>query len=403
MANAPRLFTRPFVLLVAGHFLQALGWSSMLVLPVYLGGLGASHTEIGSVMAAASVGGLCFRPAVGWAIDRVGRKPTLIFGTLILAVGMGLISLVDAVGPLIYLSRVLIGIGAGALFTAYFVFVSDFIPPSRRTEGIALFGISGLLPVALNGVSDDLAQLFGEGTSGLKFLFPILAIIVLLSIVFVIFVPEQRRAPSTVARTGSFRGVMRTIGHVQLRPVWVATMIFSTLVAVFMAFVTITAQQRNIESASDLWVAYAGGAVGVRILGAKLPDLVGTSNLVVPAIAAYIAGCLGVAHCSNYGELMLAGAASGLGHGYCFPVLTSQVMTRTPLVYRGSAMAFFTAIWEACALIMTPLMGMLADKKGLELMFASLAIGTMICLIIWVWLEHRTIAKTRDLALHDAN
>ena len=346
----------------------------MLVLPVYLGGLGASHTEVGSVMAAASIGGLTFRPIVGWSIDRVGRKPTLMVGTIILAIGMGLIGLVDRVGPLIYIARVFIGIGAGALFTAYFVFVSDFIPASRRTEGIALFGISGLLPVALNGVSDELALLLGDGTSGLKYLFPLLGLVVLISIVFVAFVPESKARPSSTSKPGSLKLIIATLNHGGLRPVWLATMIFSTLVAVFMAFVTLTAKQRNIEDPSTIWVAYASGAVGVRILGAKLPDLVGPHNLIVPAIAAYIFGSLGVAHSNSHWELMFAGAAAGLGHGYCFPVLTSQVMTRAPLRYRGAAMAFFTAIWEVCALVITPVMGLLADQTSLELMFGSLAV-----------------------------
>ena len=56
------LWTRPFVLLVVGHFLQALGWSSMLLLPLYVKHLGATETQLGMVMAASSVGGLLLRP-----------------------------------------------------------------------------------------------------------------------------------------------------------------------------------------------------------------------------------------------------------------------------------------------------------------------------------------------------
>ena len=65
----------------------------MLFLPVYIGHLGGSHTQIGMIMAMASVGGLLFRPLAGWALDAVGRKPTLIAGTIILSAAMMLIGL----------------------------------------------------------------------------------------------------------------------------------------------------------------------------------------------------------------------------------------------------------------------------------------------------------------------
>ena len=67
-----------------------------------------------------------------------------------LVLAMVLLLFVRDLGPLIYIDRVLMGIGAGALFTGYFAWAGDIIPEERRTEGIALFGVSGLLPLALN-------------------------------------------------------------------------------------------------------------------------------------------------------------------------------------------------------------------------------------------------------------
>ena len=141
------------------------------LLPVYLGELNATNADIGTIMATASVGGLLLRPVVGWSLDQVGRKPTLIAGTLFLSAGMASVGLVDGIDSTIYVARVLIGIGAGALFTGYFVFVTDFIPQSRRTEGIALFGISGLLPVGLNSIVERLSTDLGVGPNELRYLF----------------------------------------------------------------------------------------------------------------------------------------------------------------------------------------------------------------------------------------
>ena len=99
------------MLLVFAHLLQALGYASMLLLPLYLQHLGASRTEIGAMMATAAVAGLLTRPLVAWSLDRMGRKPTLFVGTLLLVVSMVMIAAIDSLGALIYIERAIFGIG----------------------------------------------------------------------------------------------------------------------------------------------------------------------------------------------------------------------------------------------------------------------------------------------------
>ena len=54
----PPLFTRSFVLLTLAQLLQAAGYASMLLLPLYLDHLGADRSTIGAVMAVSAIGGL---------------------------------------------------------------------------------------------------------------------------------------------------------------------------------------------------------------------------------------------------------------------------------------------------------------------------------------------------------
>ena len=77
MSPEPRVITKDFVLLVIAHVMQALGYASMLLLPLYLAHLGASRTQIGAVMAAGSIGGLAMRPLIGAALDTMGRLDLL--------------------------------------------------------------------------------------------------------------------------------------------------------------------------------------------------------------------------------------------------------------------------------------------------------------------------------------
>lgn len=355
----------------------------MLLLPVYLDHLGGTRADIGSVMAAGAFGSLLARPLVGWALDHLGRRRTLIWGTITLTMGMALVGFVDNIGHVAYVQRIVTGIGAGTLFTGYFAFAADIIPISRRTEGIALFGVSGLVPLVINPISEQV----NLAPANLRWFLAGIAGIVLLSLIPVMVLTEPPRAsPHRDATTpaATFSKLFRS----NCLPVWWATAVFSGMVAVFMAFATVAAQRAGMEQPANMWLTYAAGAIMVRLIGARLPDRVGPHNVIAPALGAYAAGALALAHGGSATTYMIAGALGGLGHGYCFPVLTSQVVSRVSVDVRGAGLALFTALWSGSELLLAPRFGRLADSHGDSLMFAGLAIFALIGLSVWVILEH---------------
>ena len=394
------LITVDFCRLVMAHLLQALAYASMLLLPLYLRHLGARHTVIGVVMATAAVSGLLFRPAVGWLLDRWGRKPTLIVSTLIVAVAMGLLAFVDRIGPLIYLQRAILGIGLGGLFAGYFTFAADLIPASRRTEGLALFGVSGLLPLLVNPLSDQLSL----SPADLRWFLPCVGIAVALSLLFLWPLKEPKKANAEKRGTFNLKTVTSALKRKPLQPVWLATIIFSSLVAVFMTFTTVTAEARGVERPASLWFSYAIGAATVRLFGGRVPDRIGPRNMVTPAIGLYIVGVFIAAEASDFRDFLIAALCAGVGHGYCFPVLTTQVVTRTAVSFRGSALAMFTALWGLSELVISPTFGLIADHKGEQFMFWFAGAISLGALIVWIALEHllggeeATGAARKDLA-----
>jgi MFS family permease len=386
----PPLLTRAFLLLVSGQFLQALGFSSMLLLPLYLEELGASREQIGFFhMTLAAIGGLVSRPLVAYALDKLGRKPTLLAGTAALTAGTALLYLVRDLGPLLYAARILYGIGGGALFSAYFTAASDVIPPSRRTEGLALFGVFGLLPIALNPLVSEL----GLEPSDLPRYFLFLSGVIAASVILILLVPETRGQKDPDESDDDARlGPLAALFAPRLWPVWLATVVFSSLVAAFMSFVTVAARASGLENPALTWLPYAFGAVGVRIFGARLPDAIGPANLVVPSLGSYALGMLVAASGEHF---LLAGLLAGLGHGYCFPVLTGQVVTRTPAAWRGSSLTLFTTIWAACELFLTPGLGWIADHHGDAVMFCGVALAACGLLAVWAVLEHSLGSRGR--------
>jgi MFS family permease len=378
------LFTRHFLLLITAQFLQSLGYSSMVLLPLYLEFLGANRAEIGAVMGASAIGGLALRPVIAWSLDRVGRKKTLVVGTAVLAVSVGALGLVESLGGSLIAIRAVIGVGIAALFTGYFTFASDIIPATRRTEGLAIFGIFGIAGLLVNPVAEWLGF---EGATMRQF-FPVVGLLIGASLVPLAFVPERYvRADMSRGSARALGGALRALIARPTIPVWWATAVFSTLVAAYMAFATVSARESGFGAPGTIWLAYAAGAVSVRVFGARLPDRVGPSNLLAPAIASYVIAFLTAAGASSGAGFIISGALAGAGHGYCFPVLTSQVVTRTPRTLTGSGMAMFTGLWEVTALVFTPAFGLIADATDDATMFASVAVFATLGLAVWLLLE----------------
>lgn len=364
---ATPLWTPSFALLTAAHCLQALGYASMFLVPVYLDHVGASRTEIGAVMATASVSGILVRPVVAWALDRVGKKVTLVFGTLVLAAGMLLMPLVDGVGTLIYLDRILVGIGTGALFSGYFALANDLVPSARRTEGLALFGVSGLMPLLIN----PLAPRLGYAPAELPSFFLGLGLLVLGSLLPLAWVrgPPATRDPPPF----SARAIGRALLQRPLWRTWLSVLGLSTLASVFMSFATVVAGARGMTDPTSLWFGYAGGAAVVRVGLGRVADRWGPSVTLPLAFFLWVAAALLVALSPPGPGILAAGLLAGLGHGIGFPVLAAEVMTRMPPDLRGTGMTTMTTLWEMAALGATPVFGGLADVTSDETMFVVLA------------------------------
>lgn len=382
-----RVLTRDFGLVTSGHFLQALAYASMVLLPVYLDHLQASRTEIGLIMASASLSGLVARPGVAWMLDHVGYRITVFIGTLILGAGMGMFFFVDRLGPMVLLARMTVGVGTGSLFAAYFTLASRIVPVSRRTQGLALFGISGLVPLLVN----PLAQGFGIEAPDLRFFFPFVGIVALFSIVPII--PLKEPASETPLKPPTLKDTLRALKQPALRPVWFACVALAAFAASFMAYVTVVAGARGVQNPSALWFAYAGGAAMVRLAFGSRVEKIGPSRLVAPAFMLFVGAGLAAAVADSGPLFMVAGLLGGLGHGVGFPVITSLAVTRTPDHLRGAGMSTLTGFWELSSLTLTPFFGLLSDHYGDRTLFFALAGLAGLAVILWGPLERRHLPR----------
>jgi DHA1 family multidrug resistance protein-like MFS transporter len=125
-----------------GHTLK---WSILLcslplfilafLLPIYAQDLGASASDIGGLFAIFSLAMIVVRPVVGLAIDRYGRRYFLLTGLGAYVLAMGVFALADTL-LLLYVARLIQGIGAALTWIAIYTIAAELAVPGRRGEAI---------------------------------------------------------------------------------------------------------------------------------------------------------------------------------------------------------------------------------------------------------------------------
>jgi len=361
------LFTRSFVLVSLANLLQGLSFFLFIHLPSYLTDLGAGEVQVGIIVGVTAIASIAVRPVIGPILDTGGRRPVILFGGLLNTLAVALYLTVNSLGPWLYAVRILHGIAEATMFTALFTYGADIVPASRRTEGLALFGVSGLLPIALGGVIGELVLRWGNFHA----LFLAAAGFGLAALAMALTLPE----PSHGTEPGSERvGFVRSVIRPNLLPIWLITATFSMVLSGYFTFLRTFVDETGIGSVGLFFATYAGTAITLRILFARLPERIGERKVLFPALFALVAGFLVLARADSATYLAVAGVLCGTGHGYAFPILYGFTVTRASAEDRGSVLAFFTALFDVGTLLGGPILGAIITWFGYSTMYVTAAV-----------------------------
>jgi MFS family permease len=90
-----------------------------------------TRTELGTMVAILEVGAFVASLVVGRVGDIIGRRRTILYGSLIFVVGGALQSFANGM-PMMVLGRIIAGVGVGALSTIVPVYQSEISPAHNR-------------------------------------------------------------------------------------------------------------------------------------------------------------------------------------------------------------------------------------------------------------------------------
>ena len=321
------LFTPRFVslwLFQFGTFFSA--FQLLPVIPLRIIELGGSKAAAGLFLAVYTFASAFAAPVMGTIADFVGRRRMLVIASLLFVV----FSLAYGIVPWLPLVLV-IAIAHGAIWSSILssasAIMTDFIPVSRRTEGLGYWGLAPTAAIAIAPAVGMYVHRFGGW-------FALCAELAVLSALMALW---AARLP------GGHRAMNETPSRPRVIDLWDFRVLRTALSFAVVSFgyggitsyVAILSRERGIHPESLFFTVFATSVVVVRVLTAQIGDRYGPKVLLYPAFLSMPLAFALLAAAQTRAQLIGAAILWGLGLGAAFPAFMTFVVTNTEERFRG--------------------------------------------------------------------
>ena len=326
------LFTRRFLGLWTFAFITFFSAFQLLpAIPFRIRELGGTKATAGWFLSAYTFASAFAAPLMGTVADHIGRKRLLIIASALFIVFSVLYGIVTYI-PFLLLIGVVHGSLWSGLLSSSSAVMSEFIPQSRRTEGLAYWGLAGNAAFAVAPAVGLLVFRWGWRVLCLE--------LALLSVVMLVW---SSRLPVP--------HIPRTEGMPSLRDAWDWSVIRAagSMAAIAFgyggvtSFVAMLAEERGLLPRSLFFTIFAISVGVVRISTAHLGDRYGAKALLYPAFAAVPVSFVVLAVAQSRIELAISATLLGAGFGGAWPAFASYVLTHSDPARR--ARTFGSIVW----------------------------------------------------------
>jgi len=364
------LYTPAFFAMFTANLSVVASFTCFFLFPLFITQHGGDTSDIGLLMGVFALASALCRPWISPLIDRFGRKRCFMGGCLIMILMPTCYMFFDQTPLSIFplsLVRVVHGIGLAICFTSVFTFIADYVPDHRLNEGIGLFGISGLLGIAIGPtVAEWLLQLYGFNG-----LFVAASILALTAMIVLLPIRDHSRDDVSTETAPGFFELLVQPRHVQVA---VLAALFGFGVSTSGNFIAPLGEERHLALITPFFVCYSLAAVGTRLVVGRLADRVGERRVIPWSFLVCALGLLLVVPAYSPLMLALSGLACGAGHGLLFPTLNTLAIRDIPSHYRGRVTGIFTGSIDSGIFIGSVALGAIAKFIPLISLFVISAI-----------------------------
>lgn len=363
---APRIVSRPFLLLLVSTFGSFCGFSMALpLIPAWAVSGGAGEAGAGSTTLTLMVTTVAVQPLVPALLRRYGRRIVLGLGGVLLGAPSLLYGLSSDLGPLVAVSAVR-GLGFGIVAVTGSALAGELVDARIRARAVGAYGLAvGLPQVVFMPVGVWVAE-----RAGYLPLFVFLTLAPLAGVVAAARLPEAAGVtPAGGLRAyGGVGRLMRLFG-----PAWLVMFAVDFAVGLVVTFLPLVVGG---ALGGTALAGYGAAALGARWVAGVAGDRLPPGRMLVPATLAGVVGLAGLA-------VVIASGAPGLAvafavvFGASFGVVqndTLMVMFARTRDGMGTASAVWNIANDAGLGIGALALGAVAEGLGFPAAFAGAAL-----------------------------
>ncbi|MCT1402932.1 MFS transporter [Paenibacillus sp. p3-SID867] len=381
-----RLWTKPFILLTAGNlFLFVAFYMLYPTLPSFIKEMGGNESQVGLAMGAFALSAVFFRPLVGGLLDRLGRRPFIVWGLLLFTLAMYMYNWVGGIIVLIGL-RILHGLSWALSTTAMITSVTDTIPAARRGEGMGWFSTSMTLAMAV-GPMIGIWVTQNHSYSALFLLAVILSVVAL----FLTFGARMPFRPQTGARK---------IELYEKSVLPIATSAFFLFIAYggITTFVPLFASSIQVNS-GVFFLTFAASLALSRPISGKLSDRYGEMAVIAPSLVITICALIVLSFSNGIVGVLVSAVLYGIGFGSAQPAFQSATLLVARSDRKGVANATITTANDLGIGLGSIMLGWVSQYTSYQVLFAVSAVSVGVSLILFTLFVKRLL-KDKEQSLN---
>jgi len=365
-----KIWNKNFTTITLSYMLLALGiYMIVPTIPLYITDLGATKTQVGMVATAFYVSSIITRLMINTVIAKVGRKRVLIAGFILSTIMMSSYGLARSVET-VAMMRVLQGMAFGTISTISGAMAADFLPDSRRAQGIGYFGMGLVISMT---IAPALA-LYLRSNHGFIPVFLVAASTNLTAGITVLFINEPR-----VNKPEPQQNAEEKIRAIRLRNVYdrklivpsIFVFIFGVCRSLDLNYITIFAEGRSLEQLPLYFTIQTVTMFCIRFFIGRVADKKGRSWALVPGGFAMLSSLIILSFTETNAVLLIGAFFSGLGSGMLSPNLQVWLFSVVAPEKRGLASAAYYNFIDIGGALGAPLMGLIAEIFGFPFMFRA--------------------------------
>ena len=373
MAERSRLLTPAFlaVSLASLAYFIADGITIPILQKFVVGPLEGDRVAVGIAYGAFSLTALVLRPLAGSFSDRRGRRPLIVGGAALFAVGV-LGHLVATTIPILLVMRLVMGAGEAFVFVGVLSAVSDLAPEGRRGEAISYFSLSLYLGVAIGPFIGE--ALLGEDRFAAVWIAS--AVMAGVAVLFGVRAPETRAA--ALDAPGATNAVplrgWRSIIHPGGILPGLVLLASTTGMGGFFAFGKLYADSLGMDGAGPVFATLAVIVITFRSLMPWMPDRLGARRAASIALTFNAVGMVIIGLWTDPVGFYAGTAVFAFGVCFAFPALSTLTTLSVPPGERGAALGTFSAFLDLGFGAAPVLLGFVAQAAGFSAVFLASAV-----------------------------